>query len=90
MSLIGLLLAALIIGLLLKMMIAPYKQTVTSPDGQQHIQTQSQAKQTVDNVRAALKEAEKAAAQRANFDPDTPAPRQRPVSPQRRAGSPRR
>ena len=90
MSIIGLLLAALIIGLLLKMMIAPYKQMVTTPDGRQHIQTQSQAKQTVDNVRAALKDAQKAANQRANFDPDANSFQRRPVSPQRRPASSRR
>jgi len=67
MSLIGLLLTALIIGLLLKLMIAPYKQAATQPGQPQHIQTQSQAKQTVDNVRAQLQEAQRAAAKRANY-----------------------
>ena len=69
MSLIGLLLAVLIIVILLKLMMAPYKQqaTATKPGQPQHIQTQSQAKQTVDNVRAALKQAEKAANEHANY-----------------------
>ncbi|MBR4355973.1 MAG: hypothetical protein IKP96_05355 [Elusimicrobiaceae bacterium] len=67
MSVIGLLLAALIIGILLKLMIAPYKQQASAKPGQaQHIQTQSQAKQTVDRVRAQLKQAERAANKRAN------------------------
>ena len=74
MSVIGLLLAALIIALLLKLAIAPYKQAANPAPGQtQRIQTQSQAKQTVDNVRAQLQEAQKAAARRANFDPSKPA-----------------
>ena len=65
-SLIGFLLAALIIGILLKLMIAPYqKQTAVNSQSSQHIQTQSQAKQTLDNVRATLKQAEQAAAKRA-------------------------
>ena len=72
MSLIGLLLAVVIIVILLKLMIAPYKKTVTAPGQTQHIQTQSQAKQTVDYVRAQLQEAQKAANQRANFDPERP------------------
>ena len=66
MSIIGLLLAALIIALLLKLAIAPYKQ-MDKPNQPQHIQTQSQAKQTLDNVRAQLQEAQKAANQRANY-----------------------
>ena len=72
MSLIGLLLAVVIIVILLKLMIAPYKQTAaTNKPGQPpHIQTQSQAKQTLDNVRAQLQEVQKAANQRANFDPE--------------------
>ena len=70
MSIIGILLAALLIALLLKLMIAPYKQTVANPNGSQHLQTQTQAKQTVDNVRAALQDAQKAAHGRANFNPE--------------------
>lgn len=72
MSLIGILFAVVIIVILLKLMIAPYKQTAaTNKPGQpQHIQTQSQAKQTLDNVRAQLQEAQKAANKRANFDPE--------------------
>ncbi len=65
-SLIGMLLTLIIIGILLKLMIAPYKQAATKPGQAQHIQTQSQAKQTVDNVRAQLKQAEQAAHRRAN------------------------
>ena len=72
MSIIGLLLAALIIAMLLKLAIAPYKQTVANPNGSQHIQTQTQAKQTLDNVRAQLQEAQKAANERANFDLNKP------------------
>ena len=63
-SLIGLLITVLLIGILIKLMIAPYQQT-TVKGKTKHIQTQSQAKQTVDNVRATLKQAEKAAAKRA-------------------------
>ena len=69
MSLIGLLLAALIIAMLLKLAIAPYKQMIKTnqqPGQPPHIQTQSQAKQTVDRVRAQLKQAERAANKRAN------------------------
>ena len=69
MSLISLLFAVVIVVILLKLMIAPYKKTVTPPGQTQHIQTQSQAKQTVDHVRAQLQEAQKAANERANFDP---------------------
>ena len=75
MSLIGLLLAALIIAMLLKLAIAPYKQmtkTNQQPGQPPHIQTQSQAKQTLDNVRAQLQEVQKAANERANFDPGRP------------------
>ena len=71
MSIIGILLAALLVALLLKLMIAPYKQTASNPNSPQHIQTQTQAKQTVDNVRAALQEAQKAANERANFNPES-------------------
>lgn len=69
-SLIGLLIAALLIGLLLKLMIAPYQKTAANANQSQHIQTQSQAKQTVDNVRATLKQAEQAAAKRAEVGMD--------------------
>ncbi len=75
MSIIGLLLAALIIAMLLKLAIAPYKQQASAankPGQPQHIQTQSQAKQTLDNVRAALQDAQKAANERANFDLNKP------------------
>lgn len=65
-SLIGLLIAALLIGILLKLMIAPYQKTTANTNQPQRIQTQSQAKQTVDHVRATLKQAEQAAAKRAN------------------------
>lgn len=61
-SLIGFLLAALLIGLLLKLMIAPYQKPATNANQSQHIQTQSQAKQTVDHVRATLEQAQKASA----------------------------
>lgn len=62
-SLIGFLLAALLIGLLLKLMISPYqKPAANTQQQQQHIQTQSQAKQTVDHVRATLEQAQKASA----------------------------
>ena len=65
-SLIGFLLAALLIGILLKLMITPYqKQATANPQQPQRIQTQSQAKQTVDHVRATLEQAQKAAAKRA-------------------------
>ncbi|MCQ2410736.1 MAG: hypothetical protein MJ053_04475 [Elusimicrobiaceae bacterium] len=68
MSLIGLLLTALIIGLLLKLIIAPYKQAAQPAPGQPpRVQTQSQAKQTLDNVRAQLQEAQRAATKRANY-----------------------
>lgn len=70
MSIIGILLAALLVALMLKLMIAPYKQTASNPNRSQHIQTQSQAKQTVDNVRAALQEMQKTANERANFNPE--------------------
>jgi len=71
-SLIGLLLAVLIIGILIKLMLPQYKQAVApqQTQGQPHVRTQSQAKQTVDNVRAALKSAEQAAQRRAEFNPD--------------------
>lgn len=81
MSIIGLLLAALLVALMLKLMIAPYKQMVTNPNGS--IQTQSRPKQTVDNVRAALKEAQKVSNQRANFDPERSVP-QRRTTPRRK------
>ena len=64
-SLIGLLIAALLIGILLKLMIAPYQKTTANTNQPQHIQTQSQAKQTVDHVRATLEQAQKNAARRA-------------------------
>lgn len=72
MSIIGILLAALLVALMLKLMIAPYKQQAAAhkPGQPQHIQTQSQAKQTVDNVRAALQEMQKTANERANFNPE--------------------
>jgi len=69
-SLIGFLLAALLIGLLLKLMIAPYQKTTANTNQPQHIQTQSQAKQTVDHVRATLEQAQKAAAKRAEAGMD--------------------
>ena len=75
MSLIGLLLAALIIAMLLKLAIAPYKQmakTNQQPGQPPHIQTQSQAKQMLDNVRAQLQEVQKTTNERANFDPGRP------------------
>lgn len=61
-SLIGLLIAALLIGLLLKLMISPYQKPAANANQSQHIQTQSQAKQTVDHVRATLEQAQKASA----------------------------
>ena len=61
-SLIGFLLAALLIGLLLKLMITPYQKPAANANQSQHIQTQSQAKQTVDHVRATLEQAQKASA----------------------------
>ena len=61
-SLIGFLLAALLIGLLLKLMITPYQKPAANANQSQHIQTQSQAKQTVDHVRATLEKAQKASA----------------------------
>ena len=63
-SLIGFLVTMLLIGILLKLMLAPYQQQ-TKKSSRTHIQTKSQAKQTVDNVRATLERAQKAAARRA-------------------------
>ena len=62
-SFIGFLITLVLLGILLQLSLAPFKQT--SAKGKKHIQTQSQAKQTVDNVRATLKKAENAAAKRA-------------------------
>lgn len=75
-ALFELLLALVIILILLKFMLPLYKQAAaptqqqTQTQGQAHVRTQSQAKQTVDNVRAALKSAEEAAQRRAEFNPD--------------------
>lgn len=62
-SFISFLITLVLLGILLQLSLAPFKQTTAK--GKKHIQTQSQAKQTVENVRATLKKAEKAAAQRA-------------------------
>ncbi len=64
-SLIGLLIVVLLIGILLKISLAPYKKATVN-NQPQHIQTQSQAKQTADRVRATLNQAQKAAQQRVN------------------------
>ena len=55
-SLVGLLIAVLIIGILISIMLPKYQKTVTT----QH----SQQKQTIENVRKTLKQAEDAAAKR--------------------------
>ena len=59
-SFVGLLIAVLIIGILISIMLPKYQKTIET----QH----SQQKQTIDNVRKTLKQAEKASAQRANWD----------------------
>ena len=60
-SFLGFLITLLIIGILIHLMLPRYVQDTAKQ--------QSQAKQTVENVRAQLKQAEQAAQQRANaFD----------------------
>ena len=56
-SLLGLLITLLIMGILLSVMLPKYQKSVTTQKSQQ--------KQTVENVRKTLKQAEKAAARRA-------------------------
>ena len=57
-GLLAFLITLIILCILFKLMLPSVKQTA---------QTQTQMKQTVENVRAQLKQAEKAAQQRANF-----------------------
>ncbi|MBO4674852.1 MAG: hypothetical protein J5601_02045 [Elusimicrobiaceae bacterium] len=69
-SLIGMLLAVLIIGLMAKLMLQQYRKALvqTNPNQQTtHIQTPAQAQKTLQNVRATLHQVEKSAQRRADY-----------------------
>ena len=62
MSLLGMLIALLLVMILLKMMLPRYQKTV--------VKSQQQTQQTLKHVRDTLKQAENSAARRANADLD--------------------